>query len=68
MEQILYACDSERWLPQLRDGSHMQSLYTLLVLTSTMLENRRTDNVTISNDFHFLLLKKNKKVCFRGSV
>ena len=55
------ACDSERWLPQLSDGSHMQSLYTLLVPTSNMLENRRTDNVTISNDLHFLSFKKNKK-------
>ena len=39
----------------------MQSLYTLLVPTSNMLENRRTDNVTISNDLHFLSLKKKKK-------
>ena len=61
MEQILYACDSERWVAQLRDGSHMQSLYTLLVPTSNMLENRRTDNVTINNDLHFLSLKKNQK-------
>ena len=34
----------------------MQSSYTLLVPTSNMLENRR-----ISNDLHFLSLKKNKK-------
>ena len=40
----------------------MQSLFTLLVPTSNMLENRRTDNVTISNDLHFLSLKKTKKI------
>ena len=55
------ACDSKRWLPQLSDGSHMQSLYTLLVPTSNMMENRRTDNVTISNDLHFLSFKKKQK-------
>ena len=38
----------------------MQSLYTLMVPTSNILENRRTDNVTISNDLHFLSLKKKK--------
>ena len=39
----------------------MQSLYIFMVPTSNMLENIRTDNVTISNDLHFLSLKKNKK-------
>ena len=39
----------------------MQSLYIFMVPTSNMLENIRTDNVTISNDLHFLIIKKNKK-------